>query len=246
MPDNSLYSTNFSNFLIPIPSLVVVNAKAFDMIMGASYRLYEPNSYGSIFSDTILDRGDTLADGSLDLNAEFAEISVYEFGAFSQLSKRICNDKLKITASARMDKSKNYEELGEIPSKISFAADLAKKEMKKGKKVISKKEETLTLVDEDKDENSNGALVLDTLANESIDEIKEEKYIPPKTRKHLSPSVRKIVQESNIDISSIKGTGKAGRISKGDLIKVMGKPPHPSKRNITHGKFENRKYKISI
>lgn len=34
------------------------------------------------------------------------------------------------------DKIKNYEELGEIPSKISFAADLAKKEMKKGKKVI--------------------------------------------------------------------------------------------------------------
>ncbi|HIF14744.1 MAG TPA: TonB-dependent receptor, partial [Bacteroidetes bacterium] len=86
-----------------------INTKAFDMIMGASYRLYEPNSYGSIFSDTILDRGDTLADGSLDLNADFAEISVYEFGAFSQLSKRLCNDKLKITASARMDKSKNYD-----------------------------------------------------------------------------------------------------------------------------------------
>ena len=34
------------------------------------------------------------------------------------------------------DKIKNYEELGEIPSKISFAANLAKKEMKKGKKVI--------------------------------------------------------------------------------------------------------------
>ena len=31
MPDNSLYSTNFSNFLIPIPSLVVVNAIAFDI-----------------------------------------------------------------------------------------------------------------------------------------------------------------------------------------------------------------------
>ena len=34
------------------------------------------------------------------------------------------------------DKIKNYEELGEIPSKISFAADLAKKKMKEGKKVI--------------------------------------------------------------------------------------------------------------
>ena len=119
--------------------------------------------------------------------------------------------------------------------------NIAKERMKKDKKVISKKEETLTLVDENKDENSNGALVLDTLANESIDEIKEEKYIPPKTRKHLSPSVRKIVQENNIDISSIKGTGKEGRISKGDLINVMGKTPQPSKRKITHGTEERVK-----
>ena len=84
---------------------------------------------------------------------------------------------------------------------------------RKNKKTISKKQETLTLVDE----NSNGALILDTLAEENIDEKKEEKYVPPKTRKHLSPSVRKIVEEKNIDISNIEGTGKAGRISKGDL-----------------------------
>ena len=127
------------------------------------------------------------------------------------------------------------------PPKTSEKENIVKERMKKGKKVISNKEETLTLVDEDKDENSNGALVLDTLANESIDEIKEEKYIPPKTRKHLSPSVRKIVQENNIDISSIKGTGKAGRISKGDLINVMGKTPQPSKRKITHGPEERVK-----
>ena len=40
----------------------------------------------------------------------------------------------------------------------------------------------------------------------------------------------KIVEEKNIDISSIKGTGKAGRISKGDLITLMGNVPQPSKR----------------
>ena len=127
------------------------------------------------------------------------------------------------------------------PPKTSEQENIVKERMKKGKKVISKKEETLTLVDENKNENSNGALVLDTLANESIDEIKEEKYIPPKTRKHLSPSVRKIVEENNIDISSVKGTGKAGRISKGDLINVMGKTPQPSKRKITHGPEERVK-----
>ena len=144
-------------------------------------------------------------------------------------------------AKTTKKESVDQDQQSYTPPKTSEKENIAKERMKKGKKVISKKEETLTLVDEDKDENSNGALVLDTLANESIDEIKEEKYIPPKTRKHLSPSVRKIVQENNIDISSIKGTGKAGRISKGDLINVMGKTPQPSKRKITHGPEERVK-----
>ena len=144
-------------------------------------------------------------------------------------------------AKTTKKESVDQDQQSYTPPKTSEKENIVKERMKKGKKVISKKEETLTLVDEDKDENSNGALVLDTLANESIDEIKEEKYIPPKTRKYLSPSVRKIVQENNIDISSIKGTGKAGRISKGDLINVMGKTPQPSKRKITHGPEERVK-----
>jgi len=99
----------------------------------------------------------------------------------------------------------------------------------------------LTLVDENKDENSNGALILDTLAEDSINETKQEKYIPPKTREHLSPSVRKIVEENKIDITNVEGTGKAGRISKGDLINLMGNIPQPSKRKVTHGEEEHVK-----
>ena len=116
-----------------------------------------------------------------------------------------------------------------------------KKTTKKNKKIISTKQETLTLVDQSKEENSNGALILDTLADERVNKIKEEKYIPPKTKEHLSPSVRKIVKEKNIDISGIEGTGKAGRISKGDLINLMGDMPKPSKRKITHGPKERVK-----
>ena len=44
------------------------------------------------------------------------------------------------------------------------------------------------------EESSNGALILDTL-------IDEEKYVPPKTKRNLSPAVRKFVEEKNIDIS---------------------------------------------
>jgi len=122
-----------------------------------------------------------------------------------------------------------------IPPKIS------KKTSKKKEKTISEKQEPLTLIDESKDKDSNGALILNTLAEDGVNEEKKEKYIPPKTKQHLSPSVRKIVEEKNIDISSIEGTGKAGRISKGDLINLMGNIPQPSKRKITHGSEERVK-----
>jgi len=105
----------------------------------------------------------------------------------------------------------------------------------------TEKKETLTLLDEEKDQNSKGALILDTLIEESASSTKEEKYIPPKTKKHLPPSVRKIVEEKNIDISNIEGTGKSGRISKADLIHLMGNIPQPSKRKITHGPDERVK-----
>ena len=39
-----------------------------------------------------------------------------------------------------------------------------------------------------------------------------------KTDQPLSPSVRKMVSENKIDIKSVKGSGKDGRVLKGDLI----------------------------
>ena len=138
-------------------------------------------------------------------------------------------------------KSINKDQQSYIPPKVAKKKNIIKETVKKSKKVISKNQETLTLVDENKDENSNGALILDTLAEDSINETKQEKYIPPKTREHLSPSVRKIVEENKIDITNVEGTGKAGRISKGDLINLMGNIPQPSKRKVTHGEEEHVK-----
>jgi len=126
------------------------------------------------------------------------------------------------------------------PPKTYKEKNIVKETVKKNKKT-NYKEEPLVIFNQGKDENSSEALILDTLAEEGTSEIKEEKYIPPKTRQHLSPSVRKIVEEKNIDISSIKGTGKAGRISKGDLISLMGNIPQPSERKSTHGLEERVK-----
>ena len=121
-----------------------------------------------------------------------------------------------------------------------------KKSIEKSAKTLNKKQalknqETLTLVEnhKEKEENGNETLVLDTLAETEITE--EQKYIPPKTKQHLSPAVRKIVQENNINLSKVEGTGKSGRIAKGDLINLMGNIPEPSKRKISHGPEERVK-----
>ncbi len=57
----------------------------------------------------------------------------------------------------------------------------------------------------------------------------------------LSPAVRKIVTENKIDISSVKGSGKDGRVLKGDLINLMGVNPTPSERKIKYGQEERIK-----
>jgi 2-oxoglutarate dehydrogenase E2 component (dihydrolipoamide succinyltransferase) len=62
-----------------------------------------------------------------------------------------------------------------------------------------------------------------------------------KTEQPLSPAVRRIVSENQIDIKSVKGSGKEGRVLKGDLINLMGVNPQPSERKIKHGQEEKIK-----
>ncbi len=57
----------------------------------------------------------------------------------------------------------------------------------------------------------------------------------------LSPAVRKMVNENNIDVKSLKGSGKDGRILKGDLISLMGINPPPSERKVKYGQEERIK-----
>ncbi len=76
------------------------------------------------------------------------------------------------------------------------------------------------------------------LTNEIDDNKKVDNL---KTNQTLSPAVRKIVSEKKIDIKSIKGSGKDGRVLKGDLINLMGVNPPPSERKIKHGQEERIK-----
>ncbi|MDB3888190.1 2-oxoglutarate dehydrogenase complex dihydrolipoyllysine-residue succinyltransferase [Candidatus Pelagibacter sp.] len=73
-------------------------------------------------------------------------------------------------------------------------------------------------------------------------EIKEDKIFDEKKQNQtLSPAVRKIVVEKKIDINSVAGTGKEGRLLKSDLINLMGNKPQPSERKINYGQEERIK-----
>ena len=79
--------------------------------------------------------------------------------------------------------------------------------------------------------------------NENLDEplILTNQVEETKKDEILSPAVRKMVSENKIDINKVKGSGKDGRILKGDLINLMGVNPPPSERKIKYGQEERIK-----
>ena len=100
--------------------------------------------------------------------------------------------------------------------------DTSKKEQKVSEEVI--KEAPLVLTDE----------------VEEVEESPKENLTPKPSVENqtLSPAVRKIVVENKIDINSVKGSGKDGRVLKGDLISLMGANPQPSERKVQYGQEE--------
>ena len=73
-------------------------------------------------------------------------------------------------------------------------------------------------------------------------EIKTEpKIIETKSSQTLSPAVRKIVEENKIDTKNIEGSGKDGRLTKGDVIRWMSVVPKPSERKALYGREERIK-----
>ena len=86
------------------------------------------------------------------------------------------------------------------------------------------------------DDKNDEPLIL----NNEIKEIKNNNN-ELKNDQTLSPAVRKMVSENNIDIKSVKGSGKDGRVLKGDLINLMGLNPPPSERKIKYGQEERIK-----
>ena len=76
------------------------------------------------------------------------------------------------------------------------------------------------------------------LSDEVVD---QEPTINNTQSQTLSPAVRKIVAENKIDLATVQGSGKDGRVLKGDLISMMGANPKPSERKIQYGQEERIK-----
>ena len=70
---------------------------------------------------------------------------------------------------------------------------------------------------------------------------KEDSNLKKNNKETLSPAVRKIVVENKIDLQKVRGSGKEGRILKGDLISIMGVNPQPSEKKIKYGQEERVK-----
>ncbi len=68
--------------------------KSYDLTCGGNFRMYIPNSRGTIFIDT----------GG-------RKIYNHEFGVFLQIEKKLVEDRLRITVATRMDKNKNFKYL---------------------------------------------------------------------------------------------------------------------------------------
>lgn len=131
-------------------------------------------------------------------------------------------------------------EVGAVLGTISESKNKKIEKIKNVEKIKSSNFQNVIKLKENKEENNN----LKKENKDSEEPLILTEEISKKTKKEekpLSPAVRKIVAEKKIKIEEIKGTGKDGRILKGDLINLMGVKPQPSQRKIQFGEEERIK-----
>ena len=132
-------------------------------------------------------------------------------------------------------------EVGTVLGMISEGSALQeKKEDERIKENVEKNNVINLEIEKKKDtKKTQEPLLLDEEPLVLTDEVEETK--PIKQNKTLSPAVRKMVVENKINLDEVKGTGKDGRILKGDLISLMGTNPQPNERKIQYGEEERIK-----
>jgi len=133
----------------------------------------------------------------------------------------------RINVSVKNDK---FEKVESTPKKNNIIKLEASKKEPKIFEETSNEEKPLILIDEEE----KPLVLKDQIIEQKLTNQKNDNQI-------LSPAVRKIVIENKIDIDSVKGSGKDGRVLKGDLISLMGVNPSPSERKVQYGQEERIK-----
>jgi len=137
---------------------------------------------------------------------------------------------LGLVSEGEVTASVNKEEIDKKEDNV-IKLDPSKKDTKifEEKKIENIQEEPLILTNE---------IVEDEAPKTKIEQSDSKTNLESQI---LSPAVRKIVVENKIDINSVRGSGKDGRVLKGDLISLMGANPQPSERKVQYGQEERIK-----
>ena len=139
-----------------------------------------------------------------------------------------------IGGSSKKDESEDKPKEGETTNNEDNVISLKKEvEIKEVETKLFDKEEEIS--EPKKNTKKEEPLIL-------TEEVSSKKEKSKKTDDlSISPAVRKIAADNKIDLKKIQGTGKGGRISKGDLLSLMNVKPAPSERKIKFGQEEKIK-----
>ena len=129
----------------------------------------------------------------------------------------------KVVSITKSKKQKKKQDAIKEEKEISI---FDKKESNDNKKEI----EQPLILNQQAEKEIEQPLVLDQNVSENKNSFQDKDL-----SSELSPAVRKIVDEKKIDLNRVQGSGKDGRILKGDLINLMDQLPQPSERKIKHG-----------
>lgn len=82
--------------------------KWFEITTGGNIRWYRPYSEGTIFSDTASVKISNI-DGVEKRDTVYKQIQTYEYGLYVGLEKKLWSERIKLNATLRMDKNKNFD-----------------------------------------------------------------------------------------------------------------------------------------
>ena len=152
------------------------------------------------------------------------------------LTEIISKDGAIVEVGANLGIIKEVKDSSQKEEKINkIKPTIQKNEVTNLKTSKEKEPELLTNeLTEDLEEQERPLILTEEVKNESDSKQTSNKQV-------LSPAVRKIVEENNINLDTVKGTGKDGRLLKGDLINLMSKNPPPSERKVKYGQEERIK-----